>query len=57
MVKESTCNAGDMGSILPESPGKHPATNILNRKCTQGLFGLSSIKNHQDLVRIEKLKK
>ena len=45
-----------MGSILPESPGKHPATNILNRKCTPGLFGLSSIKTHQDLARTEKFK-
>ena len=45
-----------MGSIPPESPGKHPATNILNRKCTPGLFGLSSIKNNQDLVRTEKFK-
>ena len=45
-----------MGSIPPESPGKHPAINILNRKCTPGLFGLSSIKNHPDLVRTEKFK-
>ena len=45
-----------IGSIPPESPGKHHVTNILNKKCTPGLFGLSSIKNHQDLVRTEKFK-
>ena len=44
------------GSILPESPGKLPATNILKRKCTPGLFGLSSVKTHQDLARAEKFK-